>query len=291
VAPLLEAARFRPFATGLNAPEGVVWDPEREVLYAGGRHGELYRVSLDGTVDQVAHFGRGSFVLGLALDSRGRIYACERGNGRFLRVDPDTFAFEPYTGGTRERRLITPNYPVFDSDGVLYLSDSGSWEQDDGVLFRVLPDGDTTVWLTTLCHFPNGLALAPDGTALYVAESGTSSIWRVPIGMDGSAQTPELVWSKPRTFTDGIAFDAAGRLYASMYRPDVIYRIDVSTGEAEIVADDWTAQYLQAPTNIAFAGEGLSCLVTANLAGEHLNLFDGPLPAPGQPLHRPPIAP
>lgn len=287
----LRPAQFRPFAVGLNAPEGVVWDPDREVLYAGGRHGELYRVTLDGTVEQVAHFGPGSFVLGLALDSRGRIYACERGNGRFLRTDPDSFAFEPYTGGTADRPLITPNYPVFGPDGTLYLSDSGTWEKDDGVLFRVLPGGETTVWLDSLCHFPNGLALAPDGSALYVAESGTSAIWRVPIEARGSAGTPERVWSRPRTFTDGIAFDAAGRLYASMYRPDAIYRIDVATGESEVVSDDWTAQYLQAPTNIAFAGEDLSCLVTANLAGEHLNLYGGPLPAPGQPLHRPLIAP
>src|ERR671912_207625 len=68
-----------------------------------------------------------------------------------------------YSGGAPGTALRTPNYPVFDAAGRLYVSDSGAWGQDDGLLFRVDPGGETQVVATVPCHFPNGLALAPDG--------------------------------------------------------------------------------------------------------------------------------
>lgn len=285
----VDGDQFEAFATGLDGPEGVVWDAERGVLYAGGLHGQLYRVTLEGAVEQLTDFGAGTFVLGLALDARGRVYACERGTGRFLRHDPDAGTTEDYTSGTPDRPLITPNYPVFAPDGTLYLSDSGRWGDDDGVVFRVTPDGSTSVWSGKPSDFTNGLALAPDGNALYVAESRGSSVWRIPILADGSAGPAEQLWHTPRTVPDGLAFDADGMLYLSLYRPDGIHRIDPATGHSQPVVEDWTAQFLQAPTNIVFAGPGLSVLVAANLAGEHLARWNGRLPAPGQPLHRPDI--
>lgn len=287
----VEGSSFLPFARGLNSPEAVAWDPERRVLYAGGRHGELYRVTLDGTVVQLVHLGEGSFVLGLALDGQGRVYACERGRGRLLRVDPDSLAVESYSQGTKDRPLVTPNFPVFTSRGELFVSDSGTWGGNDGVIYQVMPGGETRVWSEAISDFTNGLALAPDESALFVAESGQSSVWRVPIEAGGEAGTPERVWSRERMFADGLAFDSLGRLYVSMYRPDCIYRVDIATGGDELVVSDWTAQYLQAPTNLVFAGDGLALLVTANLAGEHLNIFDGDLPATGQPLQRPIVCP
>jgi gluconolactonase len=280
---------FRSFATGLNGPEGVVWDAHRGVLYAGGRHGELYRVDLSGSVEQIVDFGEGSFVLGLALDRRGRVYACDRGRGRLLRVDPDTFAIDSYSEGVPDRGLITPNYLVFAADGTLYLSDSGTWGSNDGVIFRIAPGGTTELWSDAISDFTNGLALAADDSALFIVESRASTVWRVPVLDNGTAGKPGKIWSRPRTVPDGLAFDSDGRLYLGLYRPDAIYRIDISTGEAELMVEDWTAQYLQAPTNIAFAGNDLSLLVTANLAGEHLAIFSGTLPAPGQALKRPEI--
>jgi gluconolactonase len=284
-----EADRFDAFATGLDGPEGVVWDAEREVLYAGGLHGQLYRVTLAGVVEHLTDFGPGAFVLGLALDAHGRVYVCERGTGRFLRYDPETATIEEYTTGTPGRPLITPNFPAFAPDGTLYLSDSGRWGDDDGVVYRVAPDRTTSVWSEKPSDFTNGLALAPDGSALYVAESRGSSVWRIPIQSDGSAGTAERLWHVPKTVPDGLAFDTDGMLYLSLYRPDSIQRIDPATGEPQLVIHDWTAQFLQAPTNIAFAGPELSVLVAANLAGEHLARWGGQLPAPGLPLPRPDI--
>lgn len=287
----LDYTRFRVLAEGLDGPEGVVWDDQRSLLFAGGKHGDLYSVTLDGVVTQLTHFGPGAFVLGLALDAEGRIYVCERGNGRLIRFDPDSGEQDDYTFGTPARPLITPNYPAFASDGTLYLSDSGSWGQDDGVIFRIAPNGQTVVWSEKPSDFTNGLAVSPAEDALYVVESRGSAVWCIPIREDGSAGSSERVWHQPQTVPDGLAFDASGQLLVSLYRPDSIQLIDLASGEASTLVHDWTGQFLQAPTNLAFAGPRRSLLVTANLAGEHLAVYSDPVSPAGHPIVRPVIRP
>ena len=56
-----------------------------------------------------------------------------------------------------------PNYPAFAPDGTLYLSDSGHWGRDDGLVYRLGADGTLDVFSDRLPHFPNGCAVSPDG--------------------------------------------------------------------------------------------------------------------------------
>ena len=46
--------RATELASGLDHSEGVCWDAGRRVLWAGGEAGQLYSVSLDGAVQEVA---------------------------------------------------------------------------------------------------------------------------------------------------------------------------------------------------------------------------------------------
>ncbi len=102
--------------------------------------------------------------------------------------------------------------------------------------------------------------------------------------MDGKAGGYEVVTALPNCVPDGIAFDAAGRLYIACYAPDRIYRLDAD-GTLEILFDDWSRMSLNAPTNLAFAGEGLARLVIASLGGSNLMSVD--LGVAGAPLHYP----
>jgi gluconolactonase len=162
---MLGLDQFSTFAEGLDHPEGVAWGPDGRI-YAGGEAGQIYAVGLDGAVEQVA--STGGFILGLALDSSGVVYACDTVRHEVVRVYPDGRC-ETHTAGTNDRPLQLPNWPVFDGDGVLYVTDSGSWHGNDGAVFRVDPRGDTTVWTTEPRQFPNGCALDITGDALYVA--------------------------------------------------------------------------------------------------------------------------
>ena len=93
---------------GLDHPEGVAWDPEAGVVWAGGEAGQLYRVDpVARTVDHVATAP--SFVLGLAVDGAGRLAVCAADDGSLC----------VYEGGAVRRLLravdgeplVLPNSP------------------------------------------------------------------------------------------------------------------------------------------------------------------------------------
>jgi gluconolactonase len=89
----------------------------------------------------------------------------------------------------------------------------------------------------------------------------------------------------PRTVPDGLAFVDDGRLLISCYRPDSVYLWDAN--ELTVVAEDWEAVNLIAPTNVAFGGPHLDRLYAANLHGNHVSLIDAGLR--GAPLVYPEI--
>ncbi len=270
---------FESFADGLDHPEGVACGPDG-TIWAGGEAGQVYRVSPDGAVEEVANTG--GFVLGMCHDAAGRIYACDNGRHEVVRVGLDG-SVETYSAGAPDRPMRTPNYPVFDADGNLYVSDSGSWKGDDGCVFVVRPGGATEVLTTETRAFPNGMALDPAGEKLYVVLSLLPGVVAVDLRPEGSRRV-ETVVELPRTVPDGLAFDAEGNLFISCYSPSAIYRLTPG-GELALVAEDWQSTLLAAPTNIAFCGPERKSLVVASFARWHLARAE--MAVAGHPLHYP----
>jgi gluconolactonase len=263
--------RFRALGGGLDHPEGVAWDPARGVLYAGGEAGQLYRVTLDGSVEQVA--STGGFLLGIAV-ANGTVFACDVAAGAVVAIDPETGSCTRYAdGGGAGDRMRAPNWLAFDEVGRLYVTDSGDWAQGDGRIWVVEPDGQARVWTDAVNRLPNGCCLSADGAALYVIETNGPSVSRIPILSDGSAGDPDLVAELPGTVPDGIALCADGSLVVSCQRPDAIYWI-APGGGVELLAVDPTGQLLGAPSNVAWAGPDLDRLVTSNLGRWHLTIAD-----------------
>jgi gluconolactonase len=180
--------------------------------------------------------------------------------------------------------MSVPNYPVFDADGNLYVSDSGGWKENGGCLFRIRPDGETEVVGEGLEAFPNGMALHPDGSRLYVVLSNLPGVVSLALANDGTVGTPQTVVELPRHVPDGLAFDVAGNLYISCYTPDVIYRLSPE-GDLSILAEDWESVTFATPTNIAFAGPERRTLVVASLSRWHLT--KGEMPIAGARLQYP----
>ena len=262
---------LRTVVEGLRHPEGVCWSPSEQRLYAGGETGELYRFGLDGGDAEIVATVPGGSILGLALDGAGAVYLCDVGNGCVQQVGPD---------GTIRRygdAIGYPNYPVFDREGRLWVSDSGSWGKAEGRVMRIDPGGRTTEVLDGL-HFANGLAI--HGDWLYVVESTWPRIIRVPL----SGGVPEAVVVLDRAVPDGLAFDAEGGLWIGCWQPNRVYRLDPD-GSLDIVVDDWSGVYAPTPTNLAFAGPGLAVLALASLGTTAVAACD-----PGHrgaPLHLP----
>lgn len=278
-------SQFELFADGLDHPEGVTWGPDGFV-YAGGEAGQIWRVSLDGNVAKVADTGGG--LLGVALDGDGFVYACDERRGEVVRINVSTGRVGTYSSGTTDRQMILPNYAAFDEWGNLYVTDSGDTKADNGLVFRIAPGGETTVWSEAPRSYPNGCCLSAGGDALYVAESYLPGVSRVPILPDGSAGEAEVVVRLPdKTVPDGLALDEEGILYISCYRPDRIYRVPPGE-EPAILADDPEAAVLSAPTNMAFVGAALDRMVVANVGESHLTIAD--VGAVGIPLRYPSLS-
>ena len=90
----------------------------------------------------------------------------------------------------------------------------------------------------------------------------------------------------PDTDADGVALDAEGALWVTLYRPDGIVRIGVD-GAVETVVDDHLARTFDAPTNLAFVGPELDRVVVANVGDRFLSIGD--LGVRGQALHYPDV--
>jgi len=269
---LLELTLFPP---GLDHPEGVAWGPDGKV-YAGGEAGQVYRLDLEAqTAEEFANTG--GFVLGLAHDAAGNVYACDQGVKQIVKITPDGTTSK-YSDGGGGQNMSVPNYPVFDAAGNLYVSDSGAWAQKNGFIWRVKPGGEGEIWSTTANGFTNGMCLGPDGKSLYVVESSPPLISRIPINADGSAGARSIVVELPRMVPDGVAFDEAGDLWISFYNPNVIYRVSAD-GALQLMYDDWEQSLLIAPTNIAFGGPDMKTLLIANLCG--WNIITAAMDVPG----------
>ena len=227
------------------------------------------------------------FILGLALDADHNIYACDTGNRAVMKINP-VGVVTTYSTGAPDELFSTPNYPAFDAAGNLYVCDSGEWKSDNGKIYRVKPGGETEVWTRTLCEFPNGLCVGPDGTSLFVAMSlNPPRVSEIQIAPDGSAGDVRTVVEVPDSVPDGVAFDTDGNLYIACYRPDRIYRYSTSA-ELEVLADDFEGTIIAAPTNIAFCGAEREVLLSANLGRWHITQYE--TGAKGLSLHYPSLS-
>ena len=269
---------------GLDHAEGIAWGPDG-FAYAGGEAGQLYRIDIDNK-SATCFADTGGFILGIALDSSSNIYACDLGNRCVQKITPGG-KVTTYSTGTAGEPMRTPNYPAFDEAGNLYVCDSGDWKSDNGLVYRIRPGGEAEVWSRALRTFPNGLCVGPGGDHMYVAMSlNPPRVDRASIEPDGGAGAVETVVEFPGTVPDGLAFDAEGNLYTSMYRPDVIYRLTPS-GQLDVLAEDPEGTLIACPTNIAFCGGDLDILLSANLGRWHITRYR--VGATGLPLNYPDI--
>src|SRR3954452_7942408 len=253
---------FSTLAEGLDHPEGAAMGPDGTV-YAGGEAGQIYRIAPDGTPEQYADTG--GFLYGATVAGSGNVYGCDMGRAEIVRVDPSG-AVTAYSHGTGEHPLRVPNFSAFDDAGRLYVTDSGEWGADDGLVLRVAPGGETTVWTDAVTAFANGCCLTAAGDALLVIESHMRRVGRVPIEGDGSAGVPELVADLAGSQPDGIALAVDGTMFVGCYRPDRVRRI-APGGRPEVWFDDPDGVVLNQPANPVFVGDGLGRLLLSSLGG------------------------
>ncbi|MHA1555009.1 MAG: SMP-30/gluconolactonase/LRE family protein [Alphaproteobacteria bacterium] len=272
MAPLIPISSASVFVDGifnrpkLAHPEGVAVHEDGSV-WCGTENGHLLRIAADGSSIEEMGSSDG-FHLGLAFDSRGDCFVCDLKHAAIFRFVAATGEFARFASGG----IKTPNYPVVDeARGVLYVSDSNEFGVAGGGIYRFnLETGEGGLWYGEPMEFANGMAMAADGSGLYVVESTAARVSFVGIGNTGKPASAVTVVDGLDNIPDGVLEMPNGDLLVSCYEPSRIYRYGRTTG-LEVLIEDTTATVLAHPTNIARSGDRL---YTANLGRWHLSVID-----------------
>jgi len=125
---------------------------------------------------------------GLSLDLQDNVLACSHDLRTLSRFDALTALRTPLTELTLDgKRFNSPNDLTVRSDGTIYFTDPSyqltprASEIDDTNVYRVTPVGDVSIVTNTLDQ-PNGIALSPDESTLYVG-STSSVILKFPAAL------------------------------------------------------------------------------------------------------------
>lgn len=250
----------------LNHPEGIAIDTNGDI-WCGGERGEIFRIAQDGGKIEQKATSQG-FTLGMVFDREGNLYACDLRHQAVYRFDRKTGEFARFADGDGQGLTMRiPNVPVIDeANRYLYVSDSYDAQKEGPGIWRFdLNTGKGCMWYDQPLRFANGLALAPEGHELFVAETFARKISRIPILEDGTAGRKATVVDVD-ALPDGLTFDVYGRLYICCYEPSLIYRWSGTAG-LELLYYDTEAHTLCHPTNCAFRGNDL---LTSNLGRWHI---------------------
>jgi len=268
--PILDIAAARVFVDGVDHAEGVAVHPDGSV-WCGGEAGQIYRIPPEGSSLNMRVADGEGFTLALAFGPDGLLYYVDGARRAVMRLDPAGGEPEQVAvGSIRGHELVIPNALAFDRAGRLYLTDSYSASEPGPGIFRIDPDGTGTLWSPGPFLFANGVAVAPDQSAVYVAETWARQVTRVPVRSDGSAGSPELFAELRGMLPDGLGFGPDGRLYVACYQPSQIVRVD-DDGHVSVLIRDDDAMVLAHPTNIAFRDSTAFC---ANLGRWHITAID-----------------
>ena len=286
-------AGIEKLADGFIFTEGPVWmRGEARLLFSDVRGNTIYQwTEIDGAsafIDPVFEGDRTGLRSissnGLTLDAEGRLVMCEHGNRRISRVEADgtrTTLVDTYEG----RRLNSPNDLAYASDGWLYFTDPGSAlegrdasplrELDFNGIYRLSPEGELQLLYRDQSR-PNGIALSPDETTLYVANSDANQmVWMAYDLSEDGVTNPRVFYDvndqTGEGAADGMKVDTAGNVFATgpggvwVFAPD-------GTHLGTIMPDE-------VPANVAWGDDGRTLYMTAQTGLYRIRLStDGPIP-------------
>ncbi len=213
-------------ADGLAFPEGPAFAPDASVWMVEMKGGNLCRWA-DGRLSRVAV---GGLPNGIAFDARGRVVFCDAGHCAIRQYDPESDQSVTLADAVDGEPLCKPNDLAFDPAGNLVFTCPGdSRTEPTGYIAGLKADGSVRL-VASGFYFPNGLAFAPDGLNLIVAETRRQRLWR------GKWDAANARWLAPRPWArvggtigpDGMAFAEDGRLFVAIY----------SGGAVKVVAPD-----------------------------------------------------
>lgn len=230
---------------GFRFTEGPAWSPDGFLVFSDVPNNKIHRWEAGRGVDVLRQASLGAN--GNAFDAKGNLYTCESRSRRVTRTDPKgkvTVLAERYQG----KRFNAPNDLCVRKDGHVWFTDPAFGDQSDtreldfyGV-YHLTPNGEITLVAQPKGR-PNGIALAPNGRILYVANSDDRNVRAYDVDRDGKAANERVVVADIEGVPDGMRVDEKGNLYVAAKH------VYVFTPEGKPLA---TIHVPETPANVAF---------------------------------------
>lgn len=212
-------------ARDIDAGTGGLAVDDEGVIYMGdfgyttNTGNGIYRITPDGEVVVFADTDEMSQLTTTKLGPDGSLYQSSYGSNTVFRVD-----------GAGNSTVLTDD--ILGPTGIVALEDGtlvvASWSQ--GIIHRIHPDGTVEDWVAPHPGFNgvNSLTMGPDGT-IYLVNIRDGALFAI----DPEGAVSELHFF-PRANSHVAYHD--GSLFITSRGDYVIFRYDLTTGEAEIVA-------------------------------------------------------
>jgi gluconolactonase len=255
--------RIQLIKEGFNGTEGPVALPDGTFAFTETTGNRITRIAADGSTSTYLDNSNGSN--GLGFDAAGSLYAVQVLEPRVGIVAP----------ANRARTLASswdglpfgrPNDLVVGRNGSVYFTDSGvngappPHPVAKPAVYRIAPGGKLERVAADI-ERPNGIQLSPDEKTLYVANTLGEHVLAYDLAPSGTVgkrrEFAKLAgWAKGETGwssgADGLAVDAAGRLYVASNAGIEVFGADGSPLG--------TIALPKKPQNLAFAGPGKNTL-------------------------------
>ncbi|MGH9132711.1 MAG: SMP-30/gluconolactonase/LRE family protein [Ilumatobacteraceae bacterium] len=278
--------QFTEVAAGLEFPEGPIAMPDGTVVLVEMMGERLTRIHPDGKQDTVAEVAGGPN--GAAVGPDGAIYLCNNGRaftrvefggmvfpgpfdpggyigGRIQRVDPKSGSVTDLYTECDGRPLRAPNDLVMDGHGGFWFTDHGIRDRDARTsdltaIYYAKVDGSEIHEVVFPVEAANGIALSPDGSTLYYAETHNGRVFRRTIEHAGVLaplvpldQSHVLCGLPGMQFLDSLAVDGEGNVCVATILNGGITVISPDGNSVDHVP---TGDLLT--TNICFGGDEMS---------------------------------
>ena len=268
---VFDEATLRSLASGLGFTEGPVWVPaDQRLVFSDIPAARLMCWSEAAGLEVLRESPNPN---GNLLDAEGRLLTCRHGARDVVRTEADgSLTVLADRWGTS--RFNSPNDLAVDRAGNLWFTDP-PWglpgqregrEIDVNGVYRLDATSGEVSQVATRHAMPNGIALSPEGGALYVTDTGghpahpdeaqrsaPGNVTCYRITADGSLT---VRWQAP-VISDGIAVDEFGRIHTTTGDGIVV----LAPEDGRVVT---TLRVPEQPANCCFGGEdGRTLFITA----------------------------
>jgi uncharacterized protein (TIGR03437 family) len=271
VAEITGAATDHQFGDGgparkarLNRPSAVARDLAGNVYVADTGNDRIRKIAPDFTISTIGGNGAAQWKApgGVAVDSAGALYVADTGNNRIEKMNTAGLTIVAGAGkagysGDHDiavrARLNAPSGLAFDSDGNLYIADTGNHAirmvTPSGIITTIAGtgergfSGDGGDPASARLDSPRGVAIGPSGQ-IYIADTGNGRVRRI---VPANAFGPAVISSVPAGNASwrqpvAVAVDEYGVLYVSDAGDHRVYSVE-PTGRVTAIAGTGAANF------------------------------------------------